>query len=172
MMYPPQRIVAGFRDEAAIAALNHDEPVDEITDEMKLSGIHHISAISPGLTEVGEFYEETLGLKLVKKTINRDSPDVPHWFWANYHDGIVEKASAFTIFGAPPTWSNARAGVGQTRGVAFRTPDADSQLAWRDHLLSRGLEVSPVVDHGPFQSIYFNAPDGLQLQIATDIPGF
>ena len=170
--YPPQRIIAGYRDEAAIAALTHPEPVREITREMKLSGIHHISAISPGLTEVGRFYEDVLGLSLVKRTINRDAPDVPHWFWANYRDGIVQKGSAFTIFGAPPSWSSARAGAGQASGVAFRAPDRDRLLAWKDYLLNRGVEVTTSVWDPAFESIQLQAPDGLQIHLATDVPGF
>jgi glyoxalase family protein len=56
--------------------------------------------------------------------------------------------------------------------VAFRAKDATEQLAWRDHLLSIGLNVSPVMDRQYFQSIYFSAPDGQLLEIATDGPGF
>ena len=35
-----------------------------------------------------------------------------------------------------------------------------------------GLDVSPVMDRSYFRSIYFRAPDGLLLEIATDGPGF
>jgi len=34
------------------------------------------------------------------------------------------------------------------------------------------VEVSPVMDRTYFQSIYFQAPDGQLLEIATDGPGF
>ena len=35
-----------------------------------------------------------------------------------------------------------------------------------------GGDPSPVMDRGYFRSIYFHAPDGLLLEIATDGPGF
>jgi glyoxalase family protein len=35
-----------------------------------------------------------------------------------------------------------------------------------------GIEVTPVLDRCYFKSIYFRAPDGLLLEIATDTPGF
>ena len=35
-----------------------------------------------------------------------------------------------------------------------------------------GLDVSPVMDRQYFKSIYFQAPDGQLLEIATDGPGF
>jgi glyoxalase family protein len=62
--------------------------------------------------------------------------------------------------------------VGQTHHVAFRASSDEQQAAWRDHLLSLGVSVSPVMDRDYFRSIYFRAPDGLLLEIATDGPGF
>jgi glyoxalase family protein len=63
-------------------------------------------------------------------------------------------------------------GVGQTHHIAFRVPDRATQLEWREHLLSIGVDVSPVMDRTYFESIYFRAPDGLLLELATDGPGF
>lgn len=62
--------------------------------------------------------------------------------------------------------------MGQTHHIAFRVPDADTQLAWRGHLLSQGVAVSEVMDRTYFASVYFYAPDGLLLELATDGPGF
>jgi len=84
----------------------------------------------------------------------------------------VAPHSAFTLFGFPPRGKVARGGVGQTHHVAFRAASDEQQAEWRDHLLSLGLEVSPVMDRDYFRSIYFRAPDGLLLEIATDGPGF
>ena len=66
----------------------------------------------------------------------------------------------------------ARPGTGQTHHIAFRARDEEQQLAWRDHLLGLGLQVSPVMDRQYFRSIYFSSPDGLLHEIATDVPGF
>jgi glyoxalase family protein len=65
-----------------------------------------------------------------------------------------------------------REGVGQTHHIAFRAGSADEQRAWRDHLQSLDIDVTPVLDRTYFTSIYFRAPDGLLLEIATDGPGF
>ena len=56
--------------------------------------------------------------------------------------------------------------------VAFRAESAEQQAEWREHLLSLGIAVSPVADRTYFESIYFRAPDGLLVEIATDGPGF
>lgn len=162
----------GGRDEAVIAATTHPEPVPSITPDMVLTGLHHITGMTDDIERASDFYEQALGLRLVKKTISQDDPDTPHWFWANYEGTRVLPGSAWTLFGWSPRHPKARGGVGQTHHVAFRAKDATEQLAWRDHLLSIGLDVSPVMDRQYFQSIYFSAPDGQLLEIATDGPGF
>ena len=63
-------------------------------------------------------------------------------------------------------------GAGTIHHVAFRVPDAAVQLAAREQLLQRGLQVSPVIDRAYFQSIYYREPGGVLFEIATDGPGF
>lgn len=162
----------GTRDEAAIAATTHPEPVRTITPDMALTGLHHITGMTDDIERTSDFYEQALGLRLVKKTINQDDPDTPHWFWANYDGTRVLPGSSWTLFGWNPRSPRARGGVGQTHHVAFRAKDDEEQLAFREHLLSMGLQVSPVMDRQYFKSIYFPAPDGQLLEIATDGPGF
>lgn len=172
LLLPPERIVVGHRDEAAIAALTHAEPVPVITPDMALHGIHHISGITDDLVRAGEFYEQALGLSMVKKTVNRDDPNQLHYFWGAYDGTRVAPHSSWTLFGWPGSWNRARGGVGQTHHVAFRAKDDDEQAAWVDHLRAMGVEPSPIMERTYFRSIYFRAPDGLLLEIATDGPGF
>jgi glyoxalase family protein len=168
LMVPPQRIVVGHRDERAIAALNHDEPVPVVTADMALSGIHHITGITDDLVRAGEFYEEALGLKLIKKTTNRDDPNQLHYFWANYDGQSVAPHSAFTLFGWPSNWNGTREGLGQTDHIAFRARNRDEQLAWVDHLRSIDVETAEAPAGEGFSSVIFNAPDGLTVEIAAD----
>ena len=172
LLLPPQRIVRGHRDEAAIAALTWPEPVPAITPDMALHGIHHVSAITDDLARAGEFYEQALGLRMVKKTTNRDAPDMLHYFWAAYDGQTVAPHSSWTLFGFPAHWHKTRAGAGQTHHVAFRARNDEEQHAWLDHLRSLDIPVSQVLDRTYFKSLYFKAPDGLLVEIATDGPGF
>lgn len=172
LLLPPQRIVRGHRDEAAIAALTWPDAVAEITPDMALHGIHHVSAITDDLVRAGEFYEQALGLRLVKRTTNRDDPDMLHYFWAAYDGHSVAPHSAWTLFGFRPHWNRARGGVGQAQAVAFRARDAEQLRAWHDHLRAAGVDTSEVLDHTHFHAVQFRAPDGQLVQIATDGPGF
>jgi glyoxalase family protein len=139
---------------------------------MALRGIHHITGITDDLEAAGDFYEEALGLKLIKQTLNQDDGKTKHLFWANYDGKEVGPHSSLTLFGWPGSTHRARPGAGQTHHIAFRASSEDEQLAWRDHLLGMEIRVSPVMDRKYFRSIYFQAPDGLLLEIATDGPGF
>jgi glyoxalase family protein len=172
LIIPGDGNLRGHRDEALIQARTWPEPVPTITPDMALDGMHHISSITRDVEEANDFLEGALGLRLVKKTVNQDAPDIPHWFWASYDGESVAPHSAFTLFGFPANGKWAHGGVGQTHHVAFRAGSDEQQAEWRDHLLGLGVSVSPVMDRDYFRSIYFRMPDGLLLEIATDGPGF
>lgn len=61
---------------------------------------------------------------------------------------------------------------GTVHHVAWRAPDAQTQAAWREELLARGVSVTSILDRQYFRSIYFREPGGTLLEIATDAPGF
>ena len=143
-----------------------------VTDDMRLEGIHHITGITDDIVRAHEFYEQALGLKLVKKTLNQDDAKTEHWFWADYDGSRVSPHSSLTLFAWEGSNFRTRPGAGQTHHIAFRARDAEEQAEWREHLLSMGIQVSPFMDRSYFRSIYFEAPDGLLLEIATDGPGF
>ena len=160
------------RNEGDIALMTHPEPVSHIDPAMALHGIHHVTGLTDDLGAAGDFYEQALGLRLVKRSVNQDDPDTLHYFWANYDGQTVKDHSDMTLFGWPSNARRSREGVGQTHHVAYRAKDEEQQLAWREHLLGLGLKVSPVMDRNYFKSIYFRSPDGLLVEIATDPPGF
>ena len=62
--------------------------------------------------------------------------------------------------------------IGTVHHVAWRTPDADTQKAWRQELITAGRNVTPVIDRWYFKSIYYREPGGVLFEIATDGPGF
>jgi glyoxalase family protein len=52
---------------------------------MRLEGIHHITAITGDAPRNVEFYVGTLGLRMVKRTVNQDDPGVYHLFYGDEH---------------------------------------------------------------------------------------
>lgn len=169
---PDPARLPGAGERAAFEARIHAEPVPTVTADMRLRGIHHISGITDDLERAHDFYEGALGLRIVKRTVNQDDGRTRHWFWASLRDGEMGEHSAMTLFGWPGSDYRARPGVGQTHHVAFRAPGDEHLGAWQEHLRSMGVAVTEVQDRRYFRSIYFQAPDGLLLEIATDAPGF
>jgi glyoxalase family protein len=125
---PPDTRVRGHRDEAAIAARTHPEPVDEIDEEMRIGHIHHVTGITDDLDAAHAFYTGEPGLRLVKQTANQDDAKTKHLFWAAYDGESVAPASAMTHFGWPGSDYRARPGVGQTGWVALVTPDGSGEV--------------------------------------------
>ncbi|MGI4853206.1 MAG: ring-cleaving dioxygenase [Janthinobacterium lividum] len=70
-----------------------------------------------------------------------------------------------------PNAGYGRNGAGSVHHIAFRTPDDESQLAWRE-VIAQHLQVTTVQDRDYFQSIYFREPGGVLFEMATDTPGF
>jgi glyoxalase family protein len=167
---PPLETTAGHRDEAAIAAETWPEPISAPSPAMRLERMHHITAIGSDAARTEAFFTDLLGMRLVKRTLNFDNPDSPHLYF-----GVGDGApgSIVTYFAYPHgAMRSARVGAGLTHHFALAVPDEDALVAWRDHLRSRGVRVTDIRDRAYFRSIYFQDPDGLLIEIASDTPGF
>ena len=63
-------------------------------------------------------------------------------------------------------------GGGTNHHVAFRVPNEDVQMEFREKILSRGLHITPKINRDYFYSLYFREPGGVLFELATDNPGF
>ena len=76
------------------------------------------------------------------------------------------------ILSIPATSERSLQGRGGVHHVAFRVPDAATQVEWQRRIEELGLRPTPVIDRFYFKSIYFREPGGALFEIATDGPGF
>lgn len=65
---------------------------------MQLAGIHHLTAVTAQAVRNHHFYTQTLGLRLVKKSVNQDDVSAYHLFYA---DGKATPGSDLTFFDWP-----------------------------------------------------------------------
>ncbi len=67
-----------------------------MTSELKpqLTGLHHLTAITADAPGNRRFYTDTLGLRLVKKTVNQDDTSAYHLFYA---DGLASPGTDITF---------------------------------------------------------------------------
>src|SRR5437868_13427350 len=80
-----------------------------------ITGIHHITAITSDAQKNLDFYAGILGMRLVKKTVNFDSPDVYHLY---YGDTIGAPGTIMTFFPFPDI-ARGRKGKGQLTVTSF-----------------------------------------------------
>jgi len=125
---------------------------------MKLEGIHHVTAITGDAPRNVEFYAGTLGLRLVKKTVNQDDPSVYHLFYAD-EDG--DPGSDLTFFEYPGVHAG-RAGVGMVHRIVWRVGSTDALDFWAGRLGEAGLE-SARSDERP--ALTFRDPEGLEHEL-------
>ncbi len=71
-----------------------------------------------------------------------------------------------------PDLPQAQPGAGGVHHVAFRTTDQAQYEAWAERLRSLRIPNSGPVDRYYFRSLYFQEPNGILFEIATDGPGF
>jgi glyoxylase I family protein len=132
------------------------------TRQMRLTGLHHVTAITKDLDAITEFYRDVLGLALVSEETNPDDPQARH-FWFGDGDGGPGSLVSFLEY---PELDEAAAGAGGLHHFALAVGSADELDAWVDYLRSRGVETTDVLERGRFRSIYLRDPDGRIVEIA------
>lgn len=135
---------------------------------MRLTGLHHVTAICRDLDATTTFYRDVLGLALVEEGVNDDDPSTRH-FWFGDASGAPGTLITFMEY---PQLPDGVVGAGSVHHVAFVVESADEQLAWRDYLRESGVACTDVFDRGAFRSIYVRDPDDNIVEIATRGPGF
>lgn len=132
-----------------------------IPAEHAIRGLHSVTLMETNLERTSAMLTEVLGFKFVGVEGNRSRFKLGD-------DGIATLVDVLTL----PELTRGNIAVGSVHHVAWRTPDEEQQLAWREKLEKSGLSVTPVLDRRYFHSIYFREPGGVLFEIATDPPGF
>src|SRR5918997_3149173 len=107
---------------------------------MKFDGIHHITAITADAQRNVDFYAGTLGLRMVKKTVNQDEPSVYHLFYA---DEEGRPGADMTFFEFPDA-AQGRPGAGMLHRIVWRVGAADALGFWEQRLGEAGVDTSVV----------------------------
>lgn len=87
-----------------------------------------------------------------------------------YRAGAGEFAAIVDLHCTPDAEGSMGAGI--VHHVAFRTESDAQQHAWGTRIARLDYDVSPMLDHKYFHSIYFREPRGVLFEIATARPGF
>ncbi|WP_226480270.1 ring-cleaving dioxygenase [Natrinema amylolyticum] len=126
-----------------------------------IPGIHHVTAIGSDPRRNLEFYTETLGLRLVKRSVNQDDISVYHLFYGDHSGSPGTSMTFFPYTDARP----GQVGTGQASAVAFLIPDESVEF-WTDRLADAGVDAD-VSDRFDDTVISFEDPDGLPLELVA-----
>lgn len=131
--------------------------------ELELTGIHHLTAVSAQIRENHLFYTRTLGMRLVKRSVNQDDTSAYHLFYA---DAKGSPGSDLTFF----DWPVPRE-VRGTRSItrtALRVAGHDTLAWWAQRLREAGLAVGEVVERDGRATLDFEDPEGQRLALVDD----
>lgn len=132
-----------------------------------LTGIHHISAMTGDAQGNVDFYTRLLGMRAVKKTVNQDSMDVYHLFYA---DAEGHPGTDLTFFAFPGVARN-RSGAGEINQSILRVPSNDSITFWQKRFETFGVPFGEITDLAGHKLLPFTDFEGQQLALMADEGG-
>lgn len=130
---------------------------------MNLLGIHHLTAISARIPENRRFYTETMGMRLVKRSVNQDDVSAYHLFYA---DAKGSPGTDLTFFDwpAPPERRGSRSIV----RTHLRVNGAAAIEWWRERLVAADLAVGRIAEVDGRLTLPFEDPEGQRLTLIDD----
>ena len=123
-------------------------------------GIHHITAIASDAKTCVDFYTKTLGLRLVKKSVNQDDVSTYHLFFG---DKLGHPGMDLTFFIFLPPMAGIQ-GNGLVTTISFEVP-ADSFPFWKKRLGASGAKRISEEERFSRKRIAFTDPDGMQFEL-------
>jgi len=130
--------------------------------ENQINGIHHITAIAGKAKRNVDFYTKTLGLHLVKKTVNFDDPNTYHLY---YGDKVGTPGTILTFF----PWEGVaagRRGARQVTEIGYSIPE-NSLDFWLKRLDDHNVIYNKVSEKFGEQYLSLLDPDGLKLELTV-----
>jgi glyoxalase family protein len=130
---------------------------------MQLTGIHHLTAVSADAPGNRAFYTGTLGMRLVKKTVNQDDVSAYHLFYA---DGKASPGSDITFFDWPAP--REERGAHSITRTGLRVNGEESLRWWKDRLDKAGVKSGEIVTRDGRLTLDFEDAEGQRLALIDD----
>lgn len=130
---------------------------------MNLTGIHHLTAITANAPANKRFYTETLGLRLVKKTVNQDDTSAYHLFYA---DGEATPGTDLTFFDWPV--APERRGTHSISRTGLRVAGEESLNYWAARFKDSGVNADAITTIDGRAAIEFEDAEGQRFRLIDD----
>lgn len=130
---------------------------------MELTGIHHLTAISAKIRDNHLFYTRSLGMRLVKRSVNQDDVSAYHLFYA---DAKGSPGTDLTFFDWPV--DRERRGTHAITRISLRVAGAETLHWWARELSEKAVNVSPVLERDGRLTLDFEDAEGQRLSLVDD----
>ena len=142
---------------------NRDQQAPDSGAPLSFRGFHHLTAVSSQIRENKRFYTETLGLRLVKRSVNQDDTSAYHLFYA---DKVGSPGTDITFF----DWSvpRERRGNRTVTRTGFRVAGQAALEYWRERFANLEVASGEIEEvDGRFQ-LRFEDFEGQRLALVDD----
>jgi len=130
---------------------------------LELDGIHHLTAVTAQASRNLDFYTQTLGMRLIKKTVNQDDVSAYHLF---YGDGVASPGADLTFFdfNTPPE----KRGTHSIVRTGLRVDSEETLNWWKGHLENRNIGVGAIKERAGHLSLDFEDFEGQRFRMVID----
>ena len=130
---------------------------------MQLRGIHHLTAVSASIRENLRFYTGTMGMRLVKRSVNQDDVSAYHLFYA---DAVGSPGTDLTFF----DWNMPaeRRGTHSITRTFLRVNGIGTLAWWADRFDELGITHSGVAERDGRAGLDFEDGEGQRLSLVDD----
>jgi len=130
---------------------------------LELDGIHHLTAVTAQASKNLAFYTKTLGMRLIKKTVNQDDTTAYHLF---YGDGVASPGADLTFFDFPA--AREQRGNHTVSRTGLRVGNEDSLRWWKEHLQTSNVGTSAIKERNGRLSLDFEDFEGQRFRMVID----
>ena len=130
---------------------------------MQLHGIHHLTAVSSSIRENLRFYTQTMGMRLVKRSVNQDDVSAYHLF---YSDAVGTPGNDLTFF----DWSipAEKRGTSSVIRTMLRVKNRESLEFWNHRLDELQVTHAGIIERDDRELLELEDPEGQRLALIVD----
>ncbi|OAU03752.1 ring-cleaving dioxygenase [Lacticaseibacillus rhamnosus] len=132
--------------------------------EHPLLGMNHVTAMASDPQAIFDFMSKTLGLHLIKKTVNQDALDTYHFYFTDDQGTAGTDMTFFTF----PNQEKGKKGTNMISRASFRVPSDAALDYWLKRFADKGVANDGINTQFDAKIINFHDQDDQQYQLISD----
>ncbi|MCJ8009678.1 ring-cleaving dioxygenase [Lederbergia wuyishanensis] len=130
----------------------------------KIPGHHHISMITKDAQINNHFYQNVLGLRRVKKTVNQDDPSMYHLFYGDLTGSAGTELSFFEM----PYVGRTYRGTNAITQIGLLVPTVESLEYWKKRFESMDVKHGEITKYAGRDALHFEDSEGLRMVLLNN----